>query len=118
MVAFFGALLAIELAAYQGWIPAALGQLPAYDTVAHFLLLGLGGLVAHLGLGRRTSWGGLPIGPAAVGALAIAQEAFQALSPHRSASLTDLGADAAGIVFFWAIDATLRRRRRVRATAS
>jgi len=37
----------------------------------------------------------------APGLLAIADEALQALSPRRTASVVDLVCDVAGLVFFW-----------------
>ena len=84
----------------------------------HFLLFGLiafwlnlwtRGRMVHVNLRRR--W--LTLAPVAVlvpMVFALSEELMQAFSPLRTASVADLGADLAGLLFFWGLSALLLNR--------
>lgn len=121
LVAYLVVLAGIDLAAYLSVIPTKLHMIPLYDTVGHFVLLGLAGFLLHRALGRR-AWRvlgiPLPVGPMLVVLGAAAEETLQVLSPVREACLSDFLADVVGIALFCAIDAVwCARRSRARARA-
>lgn len=114
LLAYLGFLLLVDVSAYLGVLPAKLRDIPWYDTLGHFGLLGLAGLLLHRALDRRSFRLGalaLPIGPVLVLAGSAVEELLQVMSPRRSPSLGDFAADVAGIALFWALDTAWHRRR-------
>ncbi|AFY35063.1 hypothetical protein Cal7507_4703 [Calothrix sp. PCC 7507] len=100
---YFGILMSISLSAYLKIIPTELSQFPHYDTVLHFLLLGIAAYLSHLALNKRKIQIlniNLPLAPFIVFFFCILDEIIQLLVPYRSADLVDLGADLCGIVLF------------------
>lgn len=98
--------VAASLIVYYGILYT--GQLPDHrlirrwnDVVLH---------IAAFGFLSVTLLAGLRLVPATavMGALAAGVEAVQALLPHRTASLRDLGASVAGILIGWVIVAGAR----------
>jgi hypothetical protein len=104
---YIGILLVILFLAYTGMIPVEIAAVPAYDTVGHFVLLGLAAYLGHRASGRLTVTVvrlRLPLVPLLVALVAVFEEALQGLSPYRTQSLTDLAADMCGILFFYSLD--------------
>ena len=122
LVAYLALLAGVDLLAYESSIPGLVTVIPMYDTIGHFALIGLAGLLLHRALGRRVARVAgipLPVGPLLVVLGAAAEEALQLLSPVREACLSDFFADVAGIALFYALDALLcARHRRARAGVS
>lgn len=102
--------------AYARVLPVV--RFDGYDTVMHFLLIGVAGYVLHRALGRR-SFGWIPLGFVIIAVVAGIEEALQSLSPARTASVLDLVADLAGLATLAWIDGLLGRpvRRLDRAAA-
>jgi len=121
LVGYLVVLSGIDLAAYASSIPSTVRSIPLYDTIGHFVLLGLAGLLLHRALGRRViRVAGIPVplGPALVVLGAAAEETLQLLSPVREACLSDFFADVAGIGFLSGLDAAICAwRRRARPVA-
>ena len=103
----YGAFLALILFhAYHGTLPRFV-NLPMYDKIGHFYLLGMLAYLAHRATKRFTlNVFGLPLPPAALAVtlLVILEEFLQALSPYRTFSLLDLWFGFAGIFFFLWLD--------------
>lgn len=91
----------IDLGAYTGHIPTQIYWLPYYDTVMHFLLVGvfgglLDGALAHRAIVRVPF---VPrVGPGIAMVLAGTEEYLQRLSPRRSSNWSDLAANFTGIL--------------------
>lgn len=90
-------MLVILVLAYTGALPILWYAVPGFDLLGHAGLYGALALFADRSLGRRATLG-VRVGPALVLFLAAAEEALQALSPHRTASPWDLAADVVGAV--------------------
>lgn len=77
---------------------------PGYDTVGHFVLIGLLAFFINGVMGGRVAFrvGGIPVHTAilATAGLALVEELSQGFMSTRSMSLRDFAADAAGILFF------------------
>jgi polysaccharide biosynthesis protein VpsQ len=100
---YLGILMAISLSAYFRVVPTEIKQFPYYDTVLHFLLLGLAAFFGHLALNKRKIQVlniALPLAPILVLLLCIVDEIIQKFVPYRSADIVDLIADFCGIVVF------------------
>lgn len=99
---YFLLLVGITVSAYLRILPP---QLTAHDKLGHFILLGIASLLSHQALGKRTIATPvvkIPLGPVLITILAFIDENLQVLSPARSYSMTDLGANLIGIwVFYW-----------------
>lgn len=105
------AMLVILALAYTGTLPIFWYAGPGFDLLGHAVLFGTLALLADRALGRRAILG-VRLGLALVLLLAAAEEALQALSPHRTASLWDFLADVVGVVVLcWLADTVTRRRR-------
>ncbi len=90
--------------AYLDILPTRLLNWPLSDKVMHFLLFGA--VVFWLNLwfnGRSVKLGhlALPLAILLPLSLAMLEEGAQVFSPLRSASLSDLGCDLMGMLFFW-----------------
>lgn len=113
------AICTIAACAYAGMLPSAITVVPHYDTITHFLLVGmfgffLDGALAHRPLVRAGSRddssanGGAPsraglafvprVGTAIALALATTEEIAQRLSPRRSSTWSDFAANTTGIL--------------------
>lgn len=99
-------LLAIFVLAYRGILPVKLSAIPFYDTIGHFVLLGSASYLGHKAIGGRmldVRWlpFAIPLAPLIVTIFAGIDEIFQAFSPLRTASLSDMSANLMGIWFFY-----------------
>ncbi|MBC1241376.1 VanZ family protein [Nostoc sp. 2RC] len=100
---YFGILMSISISAYLKIIPVELPQFPYFDTIMHFLLLGIAAYLGHLALNKRKIEIfkiSLPLTPFIVIFFCIVDEIIQLLTPHRSFDLVDLAADFFGVVLF------------------
>jgi hypothetical protein len=100
---YFGILMSISMAAYLRIIPVEISQFPYYDTILHFLLLGIAAYLGHLALNKRKIQIFniyLPLTPLIVIFFCIVDETIQLFVPYRSFDLVDLGADLCGVVLF------------------
>ncbi len=100
---YLGILFTISISAYLRVIPTEISRFPYYDTVLHFLLLGIAAYLSHLALNKRQFNIfniQLPLAPFIVFFFCIIDEIIQKFSPHRSADWVDLTADLCGIILF------------------
>ena len=100
---YLGILLTISISAYLRVIPTEISQFPHYDTVLHFLLLGIAAYLSHLALNKRQIDFfniPLPLAPLIVFLFCILDEIIQKFVPYRSADWLDLAADLCGIIAF------------------
>ncbi|MBW4688139.1 MAG: VanZ family protein [Komarekiella atlantica HA4396-MV6] len=100
---YFGILISISISAYLKVIPTEVAQFPYYDTILHFLLLGIAAYLSHLALNKRKIQFlniSLPLAPLILIFFCIIDETIQLFTPHRSFDLVDLAADLCGIVLF------------------
>ena len=101
---YFGILMSISASAYLKILPVKSSTIPFYDTIGHFVLVGLASFFSHLALNKRRINClniSLPLGPSLVVICSIVDEFLQRLSPNRSFDLTDLAANLVGILFFY-----------------
>ena len=102
---YFGILMAIIISAYLRILPVKSSTIPYYDTIGHFILLGIATFLAHLALRKRKIYGkriSIPLAPIIVVIFCVIDELLQSLSPNRTASFSDLAADLVGVmVFYW-----------------
>lgn len=100
---YLGILLSISISAYLRIIPVEIAQFPYYDTILHFLLLGIAAFLSHQAL-RKRKFDILnmpvPLAPLIVFIVCIIDEIIQSFVPYRSADITDLAADILGIIIF------------------
>lgn len=93
--------------AYKGLIPYYFGNIPFYDKVGHFLLIGFYSYILNLVLKRQKinfKNFSIPLAPLVIGVIFTIEECFQSLSPVRTFDLLDLACDFAGIYVFYFID--------------
>lgn len=94
----------ISQMAYLDLLPFHLLRWPLADKVLHFLLVGAVTFWLNLWLGGRMvrlwRWK-LPVAVVLPLTLALLEEGAQAFSPLRTADVTDLASDTAGMLFFW-----------------
>jgi hypothetical protein len=93
---------------------------PGMDKIGHFMMIGGASYLAHKALNRKKILKNrIALGPLLVLVFFGIEEYVQQFSPVRSFSISDLGADALGVLFFmmlekrwpeigpkWAIDKT------------
>ncbi|MFN6562159.1 MAG: VanZ family protein [Nostoc sp. ChiSLP01] len=95
--------MSISISAYLKIIPVELSQFPYFDTIMHFLLLGIAAYLGHLALNKRKIEIfniSLPLTPFIVIFFCILDEILQLFSPYRSFDLVDLAADLCGVILF------------------
>jgi undecaprenyl-diphosphatase len=96
--------------AYLDLLPLQWLRWPLADKVLHFLLFGAVAFWLNLWFkGQRLQVGHWAI-PLAVGLpllVALVEEGFQALSPLRTADLTDIASNLLGLLFFWGLSQKL-----------
>lgn len=100
---YLGILLVISLSAYMRVIPTEIAQFPHYDTVLHFLLIGIAAYLSHLAFNKRLIQIlniSLPLNPIIVFGVRVLDEIVQKFTPQRSADWVDLVADLCGIIVF------------------
>lgn len=100
---YLGILLSISLSAYLKIIPSEISQFPYYDTILHFLLLGIAAFLSHLAWNKRKIHVGniaLPLAPIIVVLFCVVDEVVQLFVPYRSFDVVDLIADLCGILLF------------------
>lgn len=101
---YFGILMTISASAYLRILPVKSSVIPFYDTIGHFVLIGLAAFFGHLALNKRRINClnlSLPLAPSLAALCSIVDELLQRLSPYRTFDLTDLAADFVGILFFY-----------------
>lgn len=92
--------------AYMGLMPLNLLRWPLADKVLHFLLFGAIVFWLNLWLNGRTitrGWVILPVAILVPLSIALVEEGLQHFSPLRTADITDLASDLAGMLFFWGV---------------
>jgi len=99
--------------AYADELPAWLFQIPYYDKVAHFFLLGTLSLLTHKVLRRNVLIFGILISlaPILISCYSIGDEFFQKVSPFRTFDVFDILANLVGIWFFYALYKIYQRLR-------
>jgi polysaccharide biosynthesis protein VpsQ len=100
---YLGILLTIIISAYLKMLPVKSLTIPFYDTIGHFILIGIAAFLSHLALNKRKiNCLNLRIPHAAiiVSLLTLIEECLQKLSPNRSFDLLDLASDLCGIIIF------------------
>lgn len=100
---YLGILIAIIISAYLKILPVKSSVIPFYDTIGHFILIGIAAFLAHLALNKRSiNCFNIPIPLAAiiVSLFTVTEECLQKLSPNRTFDLLDLVSDFCGIVLF------------------
>ncbi|WP_353932178.1 VanZ family protein [Okeanomitos corallinicola TIOX110] len=100
---YLGILFSIFIAAYLQIIPTEISRFPYYDTVLHFLLLGLAAYFSHQALRKRKFRIlniPVPLAPLIVFLFCIVDEMIQSYVPYRNADWVDLAADICGIISF------------------
>jgi polysaccharide biosynthesis protein VpsQ len=100
---YLGILLSISLSAYLKIIPSELSQFPYYDTILHFLLLGIAAFLSHLAFNKpkiQIFNISLPLAPIVIMFLCVIDEIIQHFVPYRSSDLVDLIADFCGVLLF------------------
>jgi uncharacterized membrane protein YoaT (DUF817 family) len=103
LIAFTLFLLAVSFLAYNRLIPHEIKAIPFYDSIGHFLLFGLLGLIAHYAFNRKRVpvFGRvIPLGPTLAIAYAFIDESLQVLSHNRTFDLGDLFFGLLGIFVF------------------
>ena len=108
--AYISVLLTIIVLAYVGILPVKISFIPFYDTIGHFMLLGMTGYLLHRALRRKVAKVFnyfVPIGPVIVGTFAVIEENLQRFSPNRTYDIMDLAANLSGIIFFYWLDSVL-----------
>jgi hypothetical protein len=111
--AYMVVLLTIFLLAYLGLIPTKMQRLPLFDTLGHFILLGLASFLSHRALNRKSFCLGplkLPAGPACSSLFIITEECLQSLSPIRSTTWSDMLANLSGIILFVLFDEWMAKK--------
>ncbi|MGF1672445.1 MAG: VanZ family protein [Rivularia sp. (in: cyanobacteria)] len=100
---YIGIILSISISAYLRIIPNQIKQIPHYDTILHFLLIGFSAFLGHLAFNKRKINilnVALPLAPIVISFFVIIEECLQIFSSVRSFDLVDLAADFCGIVVF------------------
>ncbi len=100
---YFGILISIVISAYLKVLPVKSSAIPFYDTIGHFILIGLAAFFSHLAMNKRHFLLlniSLPLAPFLVTIITVIEEFLQHLSPHRTFDVVDLIADFCGIILF------------------
>ena len=112
-LAYASALVLLVIVADRGSLMISyLASLPAFDKIAHFLLMGFLSYLANTALGCRRLRSGrasVLMGSLLVGVVVTAEEVSQLWMIHRAFDLADLAADLAGIWVFGRIALALER---------
>ncbi|TAE59922.1 MAG: VanZ family protein [Nostocales cyanobacterium] len=114
---YLGILFSIFIAAYLRIIPTEISRFPYYDTILHFLLLGIAAYLTHQVLRKKKLRIGnfyIPIAPFLILGLCIVDEIIQSYVPYRNADLVDLAADICGIISFTILAETFPQSSRNR----
>jgi len=109
-IAFIGLIL---LLAYSNALHRLL-NIPFYDKLGHFYLIGMLAYLAYRASNRH-HWQIeallLPAGPTIIWGLSLLEEGLQTFSPYRSADVLDFVADTIGILFFIWLDNRQQKRK-------
>ena len=103
LIIFALCLAGISALAYANLIPRAIRFIPYYDSIGHFVLFGLLGVIAHYAFKRRRvpAFGrNIPLGPTLAIVFACIDESLQIFSYNRTFDLMDLFFGILGILFF------------------
>lgn len=101
--------------AYLGFLPLYLLRWPMSDKVLHFLLFGAVVFWLNMWLNGRVFQAGrwaVPLALLLPLTIAVLEEGAQNFSPLRTADITDLVSDVAGMLFFLALSTPFIRGRR------
>ena len=101
--------IVITQMAYMGQLPGNLLSWPYSDKVLHFALFGAVVFWLDLWLSPRRLLR-IPLSIVIPLTLAIAEELAQHFSPHRTADITDLACDLAGMLVFYLLSRRFRSR--------
>ena len=114
LLLFVGILIFISLLAYTENIPTEIKMIPYYDSIGHFVLFGLLGLLAHYAVNRKcvTVYRVLiPVGPIFAVLYAMVDEFLQLLSDKRTFDVGDLSFGILGIFVFVSSVEYFRKRK-------
>jgi uncharacterized membrane protein YoaT (DUF817 family) len=103
LISFVIFLIIVSFLAYNRLIPTEIKSIPFYDSIGHFVLFGLLGLIAHYAFNRRRTlvFGRMvPIGPTVAISYTLIDESLQVLSRNRTFDLADLFFGIFGILMF------------------
>lgn len=103
---YFALLAVIITLAYLRLIPTRLNAIPFYDTIGHFVLLGIASYLGHWALRQRTvSIFTYPIAlaPLLITGFTTVEEGLQRFSTDRTVSVSDWAASVLGIWCFYGI---------------
>lgn len=103
LILFVVFLVVMSVLAYNQLIPTDIKTLPFYDSIGHFFLFGLLGLIAHYTFERRRVplFGRIvPLGPTLAISYAFIDESLQVFSDYRTFDLVDLFWGVMGILTF------------------
>jgi len=105
LLGYVGVLVVLSLLAYTDELPKALLQIPDYDKIGHFFLLGTLSLLTHKVLRRDILIFGIliSVAPILISAYSIGDEFFQKVSPNRTFDPGDILANLIGIWVFYFI---------------
>ncbi len=111
---YFALLIAIIASAYLRLIPTQLKTVPFYDTIGHFVLLGIASYLGHLALRQRTVvilTYPIALSPLLITCLTTVEEALQYFSSNRTVSFSDWAASVLGVwCFYWIAHQQFKRR--------
>jgi uncharacterized membrane protein YoaT (DUF817 family) len=102
--------------AYVNLIPSGIKHIPFHDSIGHFILFGLLGLIAELAFQRRKTlvFGRLiPLGASIILAYAFVDEVLQIFSDNRTFDTGDLFSGILGIIFFVGAEVIWRKRKSI-----
>ena len=104
---YFSVIVFIIVIAYKGMIPVFISNIPFYDKIGHFFLIGFFSYLDNIIMDRKKVKFGnlnLPLAPIIVLTVFIIEEFFQMLSPVRTFDVTDILSDILGVYFFYKFD--------------
>ncbi|MFH7030181.1 MAG: VanZ family protein [Heteroscytonema crispum UTEX LB 1556] len=90
---YLSILMTILISAYLKILPVKSSTIPFYDTIGHFILIGIAAFISHLALNKRRIIFlsiAIPLAPLLVGFFTVSEELLQKLSPNRTFDLVDL----------------------------
>lgn len=117
LIAYIGFLSLVSISAYSYGLPRWLDIIPFYDTIGHFVLMGILGILTLLVLKRTIRIKldiSVALAPIVISLISIADEYLQKLSPHRTFSYLDMAANLIGIWAFYFIYRFYAKSKRVK----
>lgn len=105
-------LLGVSFLAYLKLIPTEIKAIPFYDSIGHFVLFGMLGLIAHYAFNQKRVTVfrlAIPLGPLLAVTYACIDESLQIFSSNRTFDLGDLFFGILGIILFTTGASYMRR---------